>query len=131
LAICHGIQALIAVGLVSGKRVTCYEQVCAEVDQSRGTYTTEQAVLDGRLVTGQTWQSHAEFYREVFGLVQRNRPRLRRQCFDLTTSGQETQVYGVKPWLPVRTGPPVRLNLADSQNLQFRLTMESVTKVCN
>ncbi len=28
--------------------------------------TAEQAVRDGRLVTGQTWQSHPEFYRLVF-----------------------------------------------------------------
>jgi protease I len=30
---------------------------------------TEQAVRDGRLVTGQTWESHPEFYREVFACL--------------------------------------------------------------
>jgi protease I len=68
-AICHGIQILIAAGLVSGKSVTCYEHVRAEVTQSGGTYCTEQAVRDGRLVTGQTWQSHPEFYREIFACL--------------------------------------------------------------
>ena len=65
-AICHGIQVLAAAGLVAGKRVTCYEHVRAEAEQAGATYETGQAVRDGRMVTGQTWQSHPEFYREVF-----------------------------------------------------------------
>jgi protease I len=68
-AICHGIQILVAAGLVSGKCVTCYEHVRAEVTLSGGTYSTEQAVRHGRFVTGQTWQSHPEFYREVFACL--------------------------------------------------------------
>lgn len=65
-AICHGIQVLAAAGLVSGRRVTCYEHVRLEVEHCGGTFVAEQAVRDGRMVTGQTWQSHPEFYREVF-----------------------------------------------------------------
>ena len=65
-ALCHGIQVLIAAGLVSGKNVTCYEHVRSEVEHCGGTYKTEQAGRDGNIVTGQTWQSHPEFYREVF-----------------------------------------------------------------
>jgi deglycase len=68
-AICHGIQILTAAGLVSGRRVTCYEHVRVEVEQCGGTYKTEQAVRDGRMVTAQTWQSHPEFYREVFACL--------------------------------------------------------------
>ena len=64
-AICHGIQVLIAAGLVKGRRVTCYEHVRNEVKLAGGTYCTEQAVRDGQLVTAQTWHSHPEFYREV------------------------------------------------------------------
>jgi protease I len=40
-----------------------------EAEQAGGTYVTEQAVRDGRIVTGQTWQSHPEFYREVFACL--------------------------------------------------------------
>lgn len=69
-SICHGIQILVAAGLVSGRCVTCYDQVRAEVTQSGGTYRTEQAVRDGRIVTGQTWQSHPEFYREVLACLE-------------------------------------------------------------
>ena len=68
-AICHGIQVLTAAGLVAGRRVTCYEHVRVEVEQCGGTWRAEQAVRDGRMVTGQTWKSHPEFYRAVFGCL--------------------------------------------------------------
>ena len=65
-AICHGIQVLVAAGLVADRCVTCYEHVRSEVTLAGGTYSTEEAVRDGNIVTAQTWQSHPEFYREVF-----------------------------------------------------------------
>lgn len=65
-AICHGIQVLNAAGVTKGRCVTCYEHVRAEVEQSGGTYVTQQAVRDGNVVTAQTWESHPDFYREVF-----------------------------------------------------------------
>lgn len=68
-AICHGIQVLVAAGLTRGKRVTCYEHVRYEVESTGGTWETPQCVRDGRMVTGQTWQSHPEFYREVMACL--------------------------------------------------------------
>jgi protease I len=65
-AICHGVQILVAAGLTNRRKVTCYENVRNEVEIAGGTWSSEQACRDGRLVTGQTWQSHPEFYREVF-----------------------------------------------------------------
>ncbi|MBI3208107.1 MAG: DJ-1/PfpI family protein [Candidatus Solibacter usitatus] len=65
-SICHGIQILVAAGVVKGRRVTCYEHVRYEVELGGGTWDARQAVRDGRMVTGQTWQSHPEFYAEVF-----------------------------------------------------------------
>jgi protease I len=69
-AICHGVQILAAAGLVSGRRVTAYEHCRWEIEAAGATYITEdQAVRDGRIVTGQTWQSHPEFYRLVFACL--------------------------------------------------------------
>jgi protease I len=69
-AICHGVQILAAAGLVSGRRVTAYEHCRWEIEAAGATYITEdQAVRDGRVVTGQTWQSHPEFYRLVFACL--------------------------------------------------------------
>lgn len=68
-AICHGIQVLAAAGLTQGKTVTCYEHCRREAEAAGGTYSTAQAVRDGRIVTAQTWQSHPEFYREIFACL--------------------------------------------------------------
>ncbi len=69
-AICHGIQVLVTAGLVNDKRITCYEHVRFEVESCGGTFVgKDQAVRDGRIVTGQTWQSHPEFYRLVFQCI--------------------------------------------------------------
>lgn len=66
-AICHGIQVLVTAQLVKDKNVTCYEHVKFEVESCGGTFVgKDEAVQDGRFVTGQTWQSHPEFYRLAF-----------------------------------------------------------------
>ena len=66
-SICHGIQILVAAGLVKGKTLTCYENVRFEVEVCGGTFVSDkEAVKDGKYVTGQTWQSHPDFYRIVF-----------------------------------------------------------------
>jgi protease I len=70
--ICHGVQILAAAGLVGGRRVTAYENCRWEIEAAGATYVgCDQAVRDGRLVTGQTWQSHPEFYRLVFECLRR------------------------------------------------------------
>ena len=67
LSICHGIQILTAAGLVKNRNVTCYENVRFEVEACGGTFVGKsEAVRDGRYITGQTWQSHPDFYRLVF-----------------------------------------------------------------
>jgi protease I len=37
-----------------------------EAELAGATYGTDQCVTDGRIVTAQTWQSHPQFYREIF-----------------------------------------------------------------
>lgn len=70
-AICHGVQILVTAGLVDHKKIACYEHVKFEVEACGGIYVTPQeAVMDGKLVTGKTWQSHPEFYRLVFSCLQ-------------------------------------------------------------
>lgn len=70
-AICHGVQILVTAGLVDQKKVACYEHVKFEVETCGGIYVdTEEAIKDGRIVTGKTWQSHPEFYQIVFRCLQ-------------------------------------------------------------
>jgi protease I len=72
-AICHGIQIVLAAGLGRGKRMTCYRNVRFEVQQCGGTWIDEQSVVDGNLITAQTWESHAEFYRNIFAALEAGR----------------------------------------------------------
>ena len=69
-AICHGVQILVTAGLVDGRKVACYEHVKFEVESCGGIYVTpDEAIKDGKIVTGKTWQSQPEFYKIVFNCL--------------------------------------------------------------
>ena len=69
-AICHGVQILVTAGLVNKRKITCYEHVRFEVESVGGIYVEpDEAIQDGRIVTGKTWQSHPEFYKIVFNCL--------------------------------------------------------------
>ena len=65
-SICHGIQILLAAGLGAGRKLTCYENVRFEVQNCGGTWINRQSVVDGKIISSQTWESHADFYRDIF-----------------------------------------------------------------
>ena len=70
-AICHGVQILVTAGLVDNRNIACYEHVKFEVETCGGHYiTADEAVKDGKIVTGKTWQSHPEFYKIVFSCLE-------------------------------------------------------------
>jgi protease I len=64
-SICHGIQILVAAGLVDGRKLTCYEHVKSEVTAAGGEWIAQESVRDGKFVSAQTWISHPDFYRQV------------------------------------------------------------------
>ncbi len=68
-AIGHGIQILTAAGLTVGRTLTSHPHVRIEVERSGGTWVNKPAVRDRKLVTGQSWKSHPEFYREVLACL--------------------------------------------------------------
>ena len=74
-AICHGIQILVAAGLVKGRRVTCYCNVRGEAELAGAKWIDRESVVDGRLITAQTWESHPEFYRDILKFLDGNRRR--------------------------------------------------------
>jgi protease I len=69
-SICHGIQILIAAGIVRGKKLTCYRNVRLELELAGGRWVDRQSVRDGRIITSQTWESHPEFYRDIFDALE-------------------------------------------------------------
>ncbi len=70
-AICHGSQILVTAGLVDNRKIACYEHVKSEVEACGGIYIAlDEAIQDGKIVTGKTWQSHPEFYKIVFSCLE-------------------------------------------------------------
>lgn len=65
-AICHGIQILLAAGLGRGRRLTSYCNIRVEVETAGARWINRQSVVDGNYITAQTWESHPEFYRNIF-----------------------------------------------------------------
>ena len=65
-SVCHGIQILIASGIAGGRNLTCYCNIQFEVKQAGAKWVNKQSVVDGNFVTAQTWESHPEFYRDIF-----------------------------------------------------------------
>jgi protease I len=65
-SICHGIQVLIAAGLCDQRKMTCYCNVRLELELAGGKWVNQESVCDGQFITAQTWESHAEFYRDIF-----------------------------------------------------------------
>ncbi len=62
MGICHGVWVLAAAGVLKGRRCTCYDQIARDIEAAGGKWMGGEAVRDGRLVTGMTWNSHPEFY---------------------------------------------------------------------
>ena len=65
-SICHGIQIMIAAGITKGRDLTCYNNIKFEVEQAGAYWINEESVIDGNFITAQTWESHPEFYRDIF-----------------------------------------------------------------
>lgn len=68
-SICHGIQILIAAGLAPGAELTAYTHLRYEIESGGARFVEQEAVRDGKIVCGQTWESHPDFYREVFACL--------------------------------------------------------------
>jgi protease I len=60
------VQLLASAGLLTNKRVTCYEHVRTDAEAGGARYSAAESVCDGRVVTSPTWREHPAFYRDIF-----------------------------------------------------------------
>ena len=65
-SICHGIQILSEANILKDRKVTCYVNCRTDATVGGAKWINKQSVRDGNLVTAQTWESHADFYRDIF-----------------------------------------------------------------
>ena len=71
-SICHGIQIMIAAGITKGRNLTCYTNIRFEVEQAGAKWINKESIIDGNFITAQTWESHPEFYRDIFTELKQN-----------------------------------------------------------
>ncbi len=50
-AICHGIQTLVATGLLTGRKATCWPGIANELKEANINYLDQEAVKDRNLIT--------------------------------------------------------------------------------
>lgn len=71
-AICHGVQVLVAAGVLEGKQCSAYPACAPEVRISGGTYAdinVDQAVTDGKLVTAPAWPAHPNWLAQFMAVL--------------------------------------------------------------
>ncbi len=69
-AICHGPQVLISAGLVSGRKLTCYQGVRDDVIAAGGRYEDAELVVDGNLITSRFPDDLPAFCRELLRQIE-------------------------------------------------------------
>jgi protease I len=71
-AICHGLQLLAAADVLQGKRCTAYPACGPDVSRVGGVYvdiSTDEAIVDGNLVTAPAWPAHPRWLAEFLKLL--------------------------------------------------------------
>lgn len=68
-AICHGPQILAAAGVISGRKVTSYQGVAADIQEAGAKYMDAAVVVDDKLVTSRTPEDIPVFLREMVKLI--------------------------------------------------------------
>jgi protease I len=67
-AICHGVQLLTGLKIVSGHRVTAYPAMKPEIEAAGGTWADqglEGVCVDGKIITAPAWPAHPSFIRAL------------------------------------------------------------------
>ncbi len=71
-SICHGAQLLTAANVIQGKQVSAYPACEPEVVLAGGEYISlkmDEAIVDGKLVTGPAWPAHPALLAKFSGLL--------------------------------------------------------------
>ncbi len=68
-AICHGPQILISAGVVTARKLTCYQGIKDDVEAAGANYTDREVVVDGKLITSRCPEDLPAFCREIFAAV--------------------------------------------------------------
>ncbi|MBU2978135.1 DJ-1/PfpI family protein [Alteromonas sp. C1M14] len=71
-SVCHGPQLLAAAGVLEGKNVSAYPACEPEIKLAGATYVSvemDEAITDGKLVTGPAWPAHPALLSQFMALL--------------------------------------------------------------
>ena len=68
-SVCHGIEILTAAKIIGGKTVTTVAKCAMDAEQGGATYTNQEVVIDGNIVTARTWHDNAPFMRAFLEML--------------------------------------------------------------
>jgi len=71
-AICHGIQVLIAAGIVKERNCSAYPALGPDITSASGNYINlamDQAYTDGNLVTAPAWPAHPAWLKQFINIL--------------------------------------------------------------
>jgi protease I len=73
--ICHAPWLLVSAGLAKGKRLTSYHTIRDDIQNAGGSWTDEEVVIDGNLVTSRKPKDLSAFNREMLRLFSQSAQR--------------------------------------------------------
>ena len=68
-AVCHAPQILISADVIRGRKISCPRDMAVDVVNAGGFYTEEPAVIDGCLLTSESYNTLPEMFRLLMGSI--------------------------------------------------------------
>ena len=72
--ICHAAQALLAAGVLKGKRTAAYPALEPDVRAGGADFVNSEAVIDGNMISARAWPDHPAWMREFIKLLKQKAP---------------------------------------------------------
>ena len=78
--ICHAPLALIAAGVLKGKRTAAYPALEPDVRAAGAEFVNSEAVIDGNMISARAWPDHPAWMREFIKLLRQKAPIKEQQA---------------------------------------------------
>lgn len=65
-SVCHGVELIAAAGVVNGRKMTTVPKCALDITQCGGEYIDQPCVIDGHLVSCQTWHDYNTLFMKTF-----------------------------------------------------------------
>ena len=72
--LCHAPLALIAAGVIKGRRTAAYPALEADIQTAGAEFVNSEAVVDGMMVSARAWPDHPAFMREFIKILRQTAP---------------------------------------------------------